>query len=280
MAGCSTGGARRGLRPSAGRKLDRAASWGVSASAVLISILLLVAALLTATLSGVFGMAGGLVLMGVLTLLLPIKAAFVTHGILQLVANGWRAVLHRRFVRWDIVAVQAAGSLLAGAVVSAVAFIPSKPLVYLLMGLIPGLLWLPRGWIRLDAAKPPQALLSGLMVTGANLTAGVAGPLLDIFFVRTELTRHAIVATKAATQVFSHLAKIVVYGAPLIAAEHSGLPPVWVFAVAVPLSMTGAVLGGQILQRMTDVNFKRWTRLIVTAIGLIYLVQAAQLWLG
>jgi hypothetical protein len=40
------------------------------------------------------------------------------------------------------------------------------------------------------------------------------------------------------------------------------------------------VLGGQILQQMTDVNFKRWTRLIVTAIGLIYLVQAAQLWLG
>ena len=50
-----------------------------------------------------------------------------------------------------------------------------------------------------------------------NLTAGVAGPLLDIFFVRTALTRHAIVATKAATQVFSHLMKIMVYGAPLLA---------------------------------------------------------------
>lgn len=264
----------------AGTKLDRAASAGVSASPVLTSIVLLVAALVTATLSGVFGMAGGLVLMGLLTLLLPIKAAFVTHGILQLVANGWRAVLHRRFVCWDVVAVHAVGSLVAGAIVSAVAFIPSKPLVYLLMGMIPGLLWLPRRWVRLDAAKPPQAFLSGLMVTGANLTAGVAGPLLDIFFVRTELTRHAIVATKAATQVFSHLAKIAVYGAPLIAAERSGLPPLWVFAIAVPLSMAGAVLGGQILQRMTDVNFKRWTRLIVTAIGLVYLVQAAQLWLS
>lgn len=147
------------------------------------------------------------------------------------------------------------------------------------MGLIPGVLWLPRRWIRLDAAKPAQAFLSGLLVTGANLTAGVAGPLLDIFFVRTELTRHEIVATKAATQVFSHLAKIVVYGAPLIASSQSGLPPAWVFAIAVPLSMAGAVLGGQILQRMTDVNFKRWTRWIVTAIGVVYLVQAAQLWL-
>lgn len=45
-------------------------------------------ALVTAFLSGIIGMAGGLVLMGALALLLPVSAAFVTHGILQLVANG------------------------------------------------------------------------------------------------------------------------------------------------------------------------------------------------
>ena len=56
-------------------------------------------AFVTATLSGVFGMAGGLILMGGLALVLPVSAAFVTHGMLQLVANGWRAVLHRRHVR-------------------------------------------------------------------------------------------------------------------------------------------------------------------------------------
>jgi len=231
----------------------------------------------TAALSGVFGMAGGLVLMGGLALVLPVSAAFVTHGLLQLVANGWRAVLHRRHVAWRIVAIYAVGSLAAGVVVSMIALTPSKPALFLFMGLLPGLLWLPQGWIRLDAARPGQALLSGLMVTGVNLTAGVAGPLLDIFFVRTELTRHVIVATKAATQVFAHLAKIVVYGAPLIAAQGKGLPPWWVFALAVPLSMAGTAVGGIILDRLSDVNFKRWTRLIVTGVGITYLVQAAQL---
>jgi len=247
---------------------------------VLTSIFLLAVAFGTATLSGVFGMAGGLVLMGVLALVLPVKAAFVTHGLLQLVANGWRAVLHRRHVRWDIVALFALASLAAGAVVTAIAFTPSKPLLYLLLGLIPAVLWLPRSWIRLDAARPAQAFGAGLLVTGVNLTAGVAGPLLDIFFVRTELTRHAIVATKAATQVFAHLAKIVVYGLPLVAASGAGLPSAWVFACAVPLSMAGAVVGGKILDRMNDVNFKRWTRWIVTAIGVVYLAQAAQLFLA
>jgi uncharacterized membrane protein YfcA len=245
-----------------------------------IGLTIALVALLTATLSGVFGMAGGLALMGVLAFILPVQAAFVTHGILQLVSNGWRALLHRRHVRWDIVGLYALASLVAGLAVSAIAFAPSKPLLFLLLGLIPVLTWLPQSWIRLDASRPGQAFLSGLCVTGLNLTAGVAGPLLDIFFVRTELTRHAIVATKAATQMFAHLAKIVVYGAPLLAAERSGAPPLWVFALAVPLSMAGTVLGGRILDRMSDLNFKRWTRWIVTGIGASYLVQAARLFWG
>lgn len=247
---------------------------------LLTGALVVAAAFVTATLSGVFGMAGGLLLMGALALLLPVQAAFVTHGLLQLVANGWRVVLHRRHVRWDIVGWYAAASVVAGLVVAVLSFTPSRPLLFLLLGLLPGLTWLPRRWLKLDAARPSQAFLSGLSVTGLNLTAGVAGPLLDIFFVRTELTRHAIVATKAATQVFAHLAKILVYGAPLVAsAGVSGLPPWPVFLLAAPLSMAGTAVGGRILDRVTDVNFLRWTRWIVTAVGAVYLVQAAQLFL-
>jgi uncharacterized membrane protein YfcA len=238
---------------------------------------LLASAFVTATVSGVFGMAGGLMLMGALALLLPVKAAFVTHGLLQLVANGWRAALHRRYLRWDIVGLNALGAAVAGAIVLALAFTPSKMLLYLLMGLLPVVLWAPQGWIRLDAARPAHAFASGLLITAVNLMAGVAGPLLDIFFVRTDLTRHQIVSTKAATQVFSHLAKIIVYGAPLLGARASGMPPAWFFPVAVPLSMAGTMVGGRILERLTDVDFKRWTRLIVTGVGAVYLVQAAQL---
>ncbi|MFN9849291.1 MAG: TSUP family transporter [Alphaproteobacteria bacterium] len=237
-------------------------------------------AFVTAMLSGVFGMAGGLVLMGALALVLPVQAAFVTHGILQLVANGWRAILQRKHVRWEIVGWYALASLIAGGVVALLSFTPSKPLLFLMLGFVPLLTWLPQKWINLDAGKPFQAFLSGLTVTGLNLTAGVAGPLLDIFFVRTELTRHAIVATKAATQVFAHTAKILVYGAPLFAGTGVGLPPLWVFALAIPLSMAGTAVGGVILNRVSDVDFKRWTRWIITAIGISYLVQAAQLMLG
>ncbi len=242
-----------------------------------VAAFILATAFATAVLSGVFGMAGGVILIGALALVLPVSAAFVTHGLIQIVANGGRAILHRRHVRWPIVGMYALASVAAGIAVAAVSYMPSKPLLYLLLGLLPALVWLPKGWIHLDAAKPAQALLSGFLVTGMNLVAGVAGPLLDIFFVRTALTRHQIVATKAATQVFSHLTKVLVYGGPLLAAGADAAPPWWVLALAAPLSVAGTIVGGRILDRMTDRSFLDWTRWIVTAIGAVYLAQAARL---
>jgi len=247
---------------------------------LLAGVFIVAMSFVTAAISGVFGMAGGLMLKGALALVLPVSATFVVHGLLQLVANGWRAILHRRFVSWKIVAIYALGAFTAAALIGLVAYEPTRATLYLLMGLVPGLVWLPQGWVRVDASRPGQAYVCGLSVTGMNLTAGVAGPLLDVFFVRTALTRHEIVATKAATQVFSHLMKVVVYGAPLIAAGGKGIPPWWVFALAIPLSMLGTAAGGILLNRLSDVDFKRYLRLILTVIGAVYLVQAARLYLG
>jgi uncharacterized membrane protein YfcA len=243
----------------------------------LIVILLLVVVLLTATISGVFGMAGGLMLMGALTLAMPVSAAMVTHGAVQFVSNGWRAVLHRTHIDWPIIGVYSVGSAIAAGALALVTYEPTKAWVYLMLGLVPGLTWIPKGRFNLDAAKRPHALTCGLSVTGLNVVAGVSGPLLDVFFVRTALTRHRIVATKAATQALSHTVKMVFYGVPLFGASGTGLPPWWFFVAATPLAMIGAWVGGTVLDRMTDVNFMKYTRWIVTALGVIYLIQAAYL---
>ena len=231
------------------------------------------AAFVTATVSGVLGMAGGLLLLGALLLVLPVAVAFVVHGLLQLVSNGWRAFLQRAHIAWRSVAWYAAGAAVALVGVSAVAYVPSRPLTYLLLGLVPALVWLPKGWLHLDAERPAHAVAAGLLVTVLSLLAGVSGPLLDVFFVRTTLLRHQVVATKAATQVLSHAAKVVVYG-QLVA---GGAVPYAVLLVAVPLSMLGTALGGRLLDRMSEASFTLWTRWVVTAIGGVYLVQAAVL---
>jgi uncharacterized membrane protein YfcA len=233
----------------------------------------------TAVLTGVFGLAGGLVLSGALALVLPVRETFVTHGLVQLVANGSRAWLHRAHIRWRTIAFYVIGSTLAAVTVAAIHYAPSKPMLYLLLGLTPALVWLPKDRLRLDAQRPLDAFFCGLMVTGLNLIAGVAGPLLDIFFVRTAMTRHQIVATKAATQVFSHLAKVMVFGGALLHAKGgTHMPPTWLFVVAAPLSIFGTVVGGWLLDRLTDKSFIRYTRWIITVIGLVYLARAVVLW--
>ena len=243
---------------------------------VLAGAFVVAAAFVTATVSGVLGMAGGLLLMGALLLVLPATTAFVAHGLLQLVSNGWRVVLHRRHVSGRILTWYAVGSLTAAALLAAVSYVPSKPLTYLFLGLVPLLVWLPKGLLRLDASRPAHAVAAGLVVTSVNLVAGVAGPLLDVFFVRTSLGRHAVVATKAATQVLSHTAKVVLYGGPLLSDGGADLP-VLVLLLAVPLSMLGTYAGGRLLDRLSDASFRTATRWVVSAVGVTYLVQAARL---
>ena len=54
----------------------------------------------TAFLSGLFGMAGGLILIGVLLAFMPLPTAMVLHAITQMASNGWRALLWRAHIRW------------------------------------------------------------------------------------------------------------------------------------------------------------------------------------
>ena len=238
--------------------------------------IILATVLATSFLSGIFGMAGGVIFMGVLTALLPVATAMIIHGAVQMVANGYRAYLWRAHIDWRVFRRYALGSVAAVALLFALSWRPDKQMVYLLLGLVTLLVWLPKSVVDLDIQKPFQDEGAGFVVQALNTLAGVAGPLLDLFFVRTDMTRQAIVATKSATQVLAHLVKIAFWSAPVVAsAGLAAMPPLWLFALAIPLSMTGTWLGGLVLERMNDVNFKRWMRWLVTAIGVVYLARAA-----
>ena len=52
----------------------------------------------TAFLSGIFGMAGGLILIGVLLFVFPLPTAMVLHAVTQMASNGWRALLWWRHI--------------------------------------------------------------------------------------------------------------------------------------------------------------------------------------
>lgn len=233
-------------------------------------MLLAAAAFLTAALSAVFGMAGGLLMMGACTLALPVAPAMVLHGATQATSNAFRALLLRRHVRVRTIAPYAAGALGAAALLWPLRFVPDPALVFLALGAIPfvSLALRPRPWM--DVERPAVAALAGAAVAAVQLVAGVAGPLLDVFFVHSRLGRREVVATKAATQVLAHGLKIGWFAS--VAAER---PDGDVVVGAALAAVAGTVVGGRLLERLTDEGWRRGTRWLLAAIGTIYLVKGA-----
>ena len=56
----------------------------------LVFIFILIATFATAFLSSIFGMLGGLILMGILISFLSVGPAMVLHGLIQATSNGYR----------------------------------------------------------------------------------------------------------------------------------------------------------------------------------------------
>jgi len=245
----------------------------------IVAFIILATTLVTTFISGIFGMAGGIILMAVLVAMVSVAMAMIIHGGIQMFANGYRAFLLRDAIDWRVFGLYCVG---AGAGVAALFFVswtPDKQALYLLLGLTPMLVWLPKERLHLDIQRADHAVAAGFIVQGLNTLAGVAGPLLDIFFVRAEMTRQQIVATKSVTQALSHFIKIGFWSVPVIgAAGWSAMPPWWLFAAAIPLSMLGTSLGKRILESMNDTGFRKWMKGLVTAIGAVLLLRAAGLY--
>lgn len=245
------------------------------------TLFVILIAFVTALISGVFGMAGGLLLMGVLGLAFSVPEAMMLHGLMQSASNGSRAAVLIGHVQWRIVGLFALGATAAAGIFALLTFQPSKAALYLILGLTPILAWIPKERLDVDAARPLQAALCGLLVTGLNVASGVSGPLLDVFFVRGKLGRHAVVATKAAVTVLAHIVKLAYYGAPLLAQSPDSARTVGVlFLISLPFTIAGTWVGSRLLQRFTDDSFRRWTRLIVTGLGALYLIQGVALLAG
>lgn len=237
--------------------------------------LILGSVLATSAISGVFGMAGGLILMGVLTWALPVPTALTLHGLTQLSSNGSRVVLHFKHVNWKVVGWYALGAAAAMLAFQAVSYIPSKAVVFLGMGLLPIFVWLPERYVVLDAARPSHAVVAGVSSTALALLAGISGPLNDLFLTRSVLSRHQIISTKAALQMFGHLAKVIFYGAAILQTGGPDAPPTWLLVAAALAALVGVVLGSQVLEKISEDRFRRWRKWIFTAIAMTYLVQAA-----
>jgi len=228
----------------------------------------------TAFLSGVFGMAGGLVLIGVLLALLPLPEAMALHAITQMASNGWRGLLWWRYVRWRATFPFLGGSVLALGIWTIWRWVPLAPVAMLLLGVTPFLVRLVPPGLRPQPEDPVQGALYGAVCMTLMLLTGVSGPLLDTFFLGGGLDRRQIVATKAVCQVFGHAVKLFYFST--VIDQAASVDPVMAL-IAVAMSMLGTSLARPVLDRLSDTQYRVWATHIITAIAGYDVVRGAWL---
>jgi uncharacterized membrane protein YfcA len=227
--------------------------------------------------SGVFGMAGGMVLLGVLLNYFDVATAMILFSILQFFVNALRVVQWRQYVLWPIFGWYVVGAVISFAVMWTIALVPDKATVYLMLGLMPFAVEALPASMRPNIEWRGVPFFTGMVTTVIQILSGVGGLALDIFFQKSTLDRKTTNATKAVAQTFSHVVRALYFGT----LAGVGDLPVWATGPAILLAIAGTSLAPIVVERMTDHGFRQWTRAIIFVISTVYLVRAAWLfWQG
>lgn len=234
---------------------------GVSVAA---AALLVVASFFTSALTASFGVGGGIAMLALLGVFVPVAVLIPVHGAVQLGSNTGRAWVQRKFIRMDVAAPFIAGSVvgaLAGAFV--VVQLPDA-----LMKVVLGVFVIVVTWTKIPGLN--RLGRAGLAVASAALAVlsmmfGATGPLVSPILAQfIPDDRKALVATHAAGMVVQHALKILVFGLAGFAFGQ-WLPMV---AAMILTGYLGTTYGSRILDRMPEEAFRKWFRIGLTLLAL------------
>lgn len=230
---------------------------------------LLAASLATSAISAVLGMAGGVSLLAVMAALLPAETVVPLHGVVQLGSNFTRTLAFLRHVRWHLFVPY--GIALAAGVAAATLlwegslrwFRPGIG-VFILLFLVwrrkaPVLRNLP-GWIYL-----PLGAAAGFL----TLFVGATGPFIAPFFLRDDLSKEQVVATKAACQSWGHLLKLPAF----LSVGFDYVPHLPLLAALLAAVVVGTLAGKRFLRRLPEETFKRLFEAVLAALAALLIVQ-------
>jgi len=231
-------------------------------------VVLVVACFVTATISGILGMAGGVTLLGVMTALLPAPVVVPLHGIVQLASNWTRTWAFRRHVRWSIFFTFMVPAVLGVAVAATIwadltlTWFRAWVGVFILFFLV---------WRRYKPKlrNPPIWSYSVLGLAAGLLTifVGATGPFLAPFFLRDDFDNEQVIATKAVCQTWLHLLKIPAFLA--LSFNYTPYTPVLVGLVVAVVG--GTYLGKYLLNRISKEHFVFWFQLVLGILA-VYLI--------
>lgn len=229
------------------------------------------AAFLTATLSGVAGLGGGTVLIGLLYAigLTPVEAVPLFAAV-QFVANFSRTVAYVKHVEWRATGWFLAAALPATLLLAPLAEQADADVVRLVLAALILASLLPA---RADAAPLPQpaaALLAGLLNGSLGMFVGATGLFVARLFFRPEWRKQTTIGTLALTQALGHALRVAAYG--LLGFSAFARP-----GLLLPLCLAviaGTAAGRQLNRRLDEERFAQLFKAILLLLSLRLLWDA------
>ncbi len=221
------------------------------------------ASFLTAIFGLLTGTAGGLLLLGIMSMVFPPAVLIPVHTCIQLGAGASRAAIMRRHVILGLVAPFAAGAAV-GAAAGAKVFIslPVGVLEGILGGFIILVTWMPR-FGRMGSEKGRFAVV-GLAATFLGIFVSATGTLVAPFIASAVDDRRNYVATFAALMSIVHTLKLIAF-ALLGVAIGAYLPLV---AVMIATSAAGTWVGARLLDHVPERAFRIVLQSLLTILAL------------
>lgn len=227
------------------------------------------ASLLAGIISGVSGMGGGIFLFSLMTFTSPLSVIIPVHGVVQFSSNLARIFLLKENIKIKFVLYFTLG--LPFGVFLAIRLLKEFSSPDFLLLIIALMIFLsvfkPK---RLPLPVPTGAgfigvgFFSGLL----GILIGTVGPFIALFFIRDDLSKEEIVATKAVTQFLVHLSKIPTY----VYLGFAFKEYTYLIIAMVGCSVIGTQFGVKILRRISQDTFKTIFKaaLLVSAFRLLY----------
>ena len=228
-----------------------------------VALALIAASFLTSAITATLGIGGGLLLLVLMGLAMPVASLIPVHGAVQLGSNAGRAWRQRGSIAGAI-ALPFVGGAVLGAAIGApvVTELPDAPFR---IGL--GMFVLFVTWKRIPAlaAPGPAGLATGGAVTTLlSMFFGATGPLVIGVLGQMIPERLTLVATTAAAMTAQHGLKIVAFGALGFAFGEWAL----FIALMIATGYLGTVTGLEALKRVPEARFRTLLKGVLTVLAL------------
>ncbi|MAS13784.1 MAG: hypothetical protein CMH69_10800 [Nitratireductor sp.] len=228
------------------------------------ALLLVIASFFTSALTAAFGVGGGVAMLALLGLFIPVAALIPVHGAVQLGSNTGRAWHQRAHIRFSIATPFIFGSLI-GAAVGAY-FVVQLPDA--LLKLVLGVFVIAVTWTKIPGAAQLShaGLAAGSAVLAlATMFVGATGPLLSAFFAQIiPDDRKALIATHAAGMTVQHALKVITFALAGFAFWR-WLPFI---ALMIASGYLGTIYGTRLLEKLPEKTFRRWFKIGLTLLAL------------